>query len=70
MSDFETIKKRIAVSLDQLNGLLGDYESLIKSKSDLSQKFKMLETEHLNDLNELNSLILELENLIGDSRND
>tara|TARA_B100000963_G_C22537660_1_gene630598 strand:+ start:563 stop:775 length:213 start_codon:yes stop_codon:yes gene_type:complete len=70
MSDFETIKKRIAVSLDQLNGLLGDYESLIKSKSDLNQKFKMLETEHLNDLNELNSLILELENLIGDSRND
>ena len=70
MSDFEILKKRIAKSLDQLNGLLVDYESLSKSKSDLNQKFKVLKREHLNDLNELNSLMLELENLIGDPRND
>ena len=70
MSDFEILRKRIVMSLDRLNGLMADYESLSKSKSDLNQKFKILKREHLNDLNELNSLILELENLIGDPRND
>ena len=70
MSDFETLKKRIAMSLNRLNDLLGDYESISKSKSDLDQKFKVLKREHLNDLNELNSLMVELENLIGDPRND
>ena len=70
MSDFETLKKRITMSLHRLNDLLGDYESISKSKSDLDQKFKELKREHLNDLNELNSLMVELENLIGDPRND
>ena len=70
MSDIEILKKRIAESLDQLNGLLGDYESLVKSKSDLNQQVKLLKLEHLTDLNELNSLIVELEHLIGDSGND
>ena len=70
MSDFETLKKRITMSLHRLNDLLGDYESISKSKSDLDQKFKVLKREHLNDLNELNSLMVELENLIGDPRND
>ena len=70
MSDLEILKKRIAGSLKQLNGLLGDYESLVKSKSDLNQQVKLLKLEHLTDLNELNSLILELEHLIGDSGND
>ena len=70
MSDLEILKKRIAESLKQLNGLLGDYESLVKSKSDLNQQVKLLKLEHLTDLNELNSLILELEHLIGDPGND
>ena len=70
MSDFEILKKRIALSLQQLNDLLVDYESLSKSKVNLTQKFNLMKTEHLNDLNDLNSLILELENLIGDPRND
>ena len=70
MSDIEILKKRIAESLNQLNGLLGDYESLVKSKSDLNQQVKLLKLEHLTDLNELNSLIVELEHLIGDSGND
>ena len=70
MSDLEILKKRIAGSLKQLNGLLGDYESLVKSKSDLNQQVKLLKLEHLTDLNELNSLILELEHLIGDPGND
>ena len=70
MSDLEILKKRIAESLKQLNGLLGDYGSLVKSKSDLNQQVKLLKLEHLTDLNELNSLILELEHLIGDPGND
>ena len=70
MSDLEILKKRIAESLKQLNGLLGDYESLVKSKSELNQQVKLLKLEHLTDLNELNSLILELEHLIGDPGND
>ena len=70
MSDLEILKKRIAGSLKQLNGLLGDYESLVKSKSDLNQQVKLLKLVHLTDLNELNSLILELEHLIGDPGND
>ena len=70
MSDLEILKKRIAGSLKQLNGLLGDYESLVKSKSELNQQVKLLKLEHLTDLNELNSLILELEHLIGDPGND
>ena len=70
MSDLKILKKRIDESLKQLHSFVEDYESLVTSKSDLNQKFNQLKTEHLNDLNELNSLILELENLIGDPQND
>ena len=37
---------------------------------DLSQKINLLKSEHLNDLNELNSIIREIENLVGDREND
>ena len=70
MSNFEDLKKRIGTSLHLLNDVLSDYERIALKKRDLSQKINLLKSEHLNDLNELNSIIREIENLVGDREND
>ena len=70
MASFKNLKNRINMSLTQLNEILSEYEKIALTKKDLSQKINSLKSEHLNDLNELNSLLTQMENLVGDSKND
>ncbi len=70
MASFEKLKNRIHISLTQLDDILNEYEKIALNKRELSQKINSLKSEHLNDLNELNSLLAQMENLVGDSKND
>ena len=70
MSDYKTIKARISNSLSKLEEMLADYEETATRKKIMSQKLNVLKTEHLNDLTELNSLMSEIETLVGDHKND
>jgi len=53
-----------------LNDVLNDYEKIAINKKELSQKINSLKSEHLNDLNELNSLMAEVDNLVKEREND
>ena len=70
MSKIEMLKKRIDTSLAKLNDVLNDYEKIAKNKKELSQKINSLKSEHINDLNELNSLMAEIDNLVREREND
>ena len=70
MSKIEILKNRIDTSLTKLNDVLNDYEKIAINKKELSQKINSLKSEHLNDLNELNSLITEIDNLVREREND
>ena len=70
MSKIEILKKRIDTSLSKLNDVLNDYEKTAKNNKKLSQKINSLKSEHLSDLNELNSLMTEIDNLVREKEND
>ena len=66
----EILKNRIDTSLTKLNDVLNDYEKIAIRKKELTQKINSLKSEHLNDLNELNSLMAEVDNLVKEKEND
>ena len=70
MSKIEILKNRIDTSLTKLNDVLNDYEKIAISKKELTQKINSLKSEHLSDLNELNSLMAEVDNLVKEKEND
>ena len=70
MSKIEILKNRIDTSLTKLNDVLNDYEKIAIKKNKLTQKVNSLKSEHLNDLNELNSLLAEVDNLVKEREND
>ena len=70
MSKIEILKNRINTSLTKLNDVLNDYEKIAINKKELTQKINSLKSEHLNDLNELNSLMAEVDNLVKEREND
>jgi archaellum component FlaC len=70
MSKIEILKNRIDTSLTKLNDVLNDYEKIAIKKNKLTQKINSLKSEHLNDLNELNSLMAEVDNLVKEREND
>ena len=70
MSKIEILKNRIDTSLTKLNHVLDDYEKIAINKKELTQKINSLKSEHLNDLNELNSLMAEVDNLVKEKEND
>ncbi len=70
MSKIEILKNRIDTSLTKLNDVLNDYEKIAIGKKELTQKINSLKSEHLNDLNELNSLMAEVDNLVKEKEND
>ena len=70
MSKIEILKNRIDTSLTKLNDVLNDYENIAINKKDLTQKINSLKSEQLNDLNELNSLMAEVDNLVKEKEND
>ena len=70
MSKIEILKNRIDTSLSKLNDVLNDYEKIAIKKNKLTQKINSLKSEHLNDLNELNSLMAEVDNLVKEREND
>ena len=70
MSKIEILKNRIDKSLTKLNDVLNDYEKIAINKKELTQKINSLKSEHLNDLNELNSLMAEVDNLVKEREND
>ena len=70
MSKIEILKNRIDTSLTKLNDVLNDYEKIAIKKNKLTQKINSLKSEHLNDLNELNSLMAEVDNLVKEKEND
>ena len=70
MSKIEILKNRIDTSLTKLNDVLNDYEEIAINKKELTQKINSLKSEHLNDLNELNSLMTEVDNLVKEREND
>ena len=70
MSKIEILKNRIDTSLTKLNDVLNDYEKIAIKKNKLTQKINSLKSEHLNDLNELNSLLAEVDNLVKEREND
>ena len=70
MSKIEILKNRIDTSLTKLNDVLNDYEKIAINKKELKQKINSLKSEHLNDLNELNSLMAEVDNLVKEREND
>ena len=70
MSKIEILKNRIDSSLTKLNDVLNDYEKIAVNKKELLQKINSLKSEHLNDLNELNSLMAEVDNLVKEREND
>ena len=70
MSKIEILKNRIDTSLTKLNDVLNDYEKIAINKKELTHKINLLKSEHLNDLNELNSLMAEVDNLVKEKEND
>ena len=70
MSKIEILKNRIDTSLTKLNDVLNDYEKIAMNKKELTQKINSLKSEHLSDLNELNSLMAEVDNLVKEREND
>ena len=70
MSKIEILKNRIDTSLTKLNDVLNDYEKIAINKKELTQKINSLKSEHLSDLNELNSLMAEVDNLVKEKEND
>ena len=70
MSKIEILKNRIETSLTKLNDVLNDYEKIAINKKELTHKINSLKSEHLNDLNELNSLMAEVDNLVKEKEND
>ncbi len=70
MSKIEILKNRIDTSLTKLNDVLNDYEKIAINKKELTQKINSLKSEHLSDLNELNSLMAEVDNLVKEREND
>ena len=70
MSKIEILKNRIDTSLTKLNDVLNDYEKIAMNKKELTQKINSLKSEHLSDLNELNSLMAEVDNLVKEKEND
>ena len=70
MSKIEILKNRIDKSLTKLNDVLNDYEKIAINKKELTQKINSLKSEHLSDLNELNSLMAEVDNLVKEREND
>ena len=70
MSKIEILKNRIDTSLTKLNDVLNDYEKIAINKNELKRKINSLKSEHLNDLNELNSLMAEVDNLVKEREND
>ena len=70
MSKIEILKNRIDTSLTKLNDVLNDYEKIAMNKKELTKKINSLKSEHLNDLNELNSLMAEVGNLVKEREND
>ena len=70
MSKIEILKNRIDTSLTKLNDVLNDYEKIAINKKELTQKINSLKSEHLNDLNDLNSLMAEVDNLVKEREND
>ena len=69
MSKIEILKNRIDTSLTKLNDVLNDYEKIAINKKELTQKINSLKSEHLSDLNELNSLMAEVDNLVKEREN-
>ena len=69
MSKIEILKNRIDTSLTKLNDVLNDYEKIAIKKNKLTQKINSLKSEHLSDLNELNSLMAEVDNLVKEREN-
>ena len=70
MSKIEILKNRIDTSLTKLNDVLNDYEKIAMNKKELTKKINSLKSEHLSDLNELNSLMAEVDNLVKEREND